>query len=365
MKLTIKTLKKVSYEIEVSPETDTVELMKMNIEKKSGFDSKTMKLLFNGVVLDDSKLLSEYKVAEGNVIVLMSAKARPINNIKEETKAEESVPTKNTDTKEKPVEKNIVKVPKREAAQPDYTTHVASLVDMGFNADLSLRAIQAAKGDMSLAIEYLYNGIPSGNAQVPLYSDYLGGEDSEDYEGEGEEPFAIEIDPEALNNLNLSDPQALSNIASIVKVIINEDPNMLESLLSEIENSNPEIIEFIKERDEEFKALIEKPITEEDILKFNNLMPGNDEDPINVENLEDMLVNNNNDQNSHVDIGNLNLTEAERVSIDRLKDLGFSELEAVQAFIACNKDEMQAANFLLENKFKEGDDMNVDGILSF
>lgn len=368
MKITIKTLKKVSYDMEVSPEADTVEVLKNNLEKKFSLDSKTMKLMFNGVVLDDSKLLAEYKVTEGCSIMLMSVKAKPINTVKEESKTEEPVPVNKTETnKDKPIiaEKTAkpVSKPKKEAPQVDYTTQVANLVEMGFTGDVSLKAIQAAKGNLSLAIEYLYNGIPAGNSQVPVYSDFLGGNESDEYE-EGE-PYAIEIDPEALNNLNLNDPQALSNIASIVKVIINEDPSMLESLLGEIEESNPEIIEFIKEREQEFKSLIESPITEEDVLRFNNLMPGAGEEPINMENLEDMLVHSQGAQNSQFDPSTLNLTESEKAAVERLKDLGFPEIDVLQAYIACNKDEMQAANFLLENKYKEGNDMNVDGNRDF
>ena len=61
MKLTIKTLKQINYPVELSEDTSIMQL-KEEIANKHNFDSKSIKLLFNGVVLEDSKLLSEYGI---------------------------------------------------------------------------------------------------------------------------------------------------------------------------------------------------------------------------------------------------------------------------------------------------------------
>merc|ERR1719357_176222 len=50
-------------------------------------------------------------------------------------------------------------------------------------------------------------------------------------------------------------------------------------------------------------------------------------------------------------MGNPNLirTHAEAAAIERLKNIGFSQHQALEAFLVCNKNEQMAANYLFEN----------------
>merc|ERR1719215_1285553 len=45
------------------------------------------------------------------------------------------------------------------------------------------------------------------------------------------------------------------------------------------------------------------------------------------------------------------LTDEEMASVDRLTEMGFDRTEAVQAFLACDKNEALAANFLMDGGF--------------
>ena len=79
MKIVIKTLKQVIYNIEITSEKSTILDLKKEIEKSHGFDSSTLKLLFNGVVLDDSKTLEDYKIQEENTVAMINSKIKPKN----------------------------------------------------------------------------------------------------------------------------------------------------------------------------------------------------------------------------------------------------------------------------------------------
>jgi UV excision repair protein RAD23 len=361
MKLTIKTLKQVSYTVEIDQEASVASL-KQEIEAKHSFDSKSMKLLYSGSVLEDQKILSEIGIKDGHVIMMMNAKARPQNiakeEIKEEKKQEEPVPSSIKNETEKV---NIPSVSKVLPAK-DFSKEIQSLAEMGFSQEMSKNAIEAAKGNVNLAIDYLYNGIPSNQGQSgqnPQLSEFM--DEEEEYE-------PIELDPEILNNLDLNDPNTLKTIASIVKIIIQEDPSQLSNILSDIEETNPEIIDFIKEHETEFKSLIEQPISPQDLLLFQSLAGSSDQQllpeegdddnedvPEGIQNILNMAQNLHNSGPSDL---TSNLSQTDKESVDRLKNLGFSEEEAVQAFMACDKNETLAANFLFDNRFK--DDMNID-----
>ena len=163
MHLLLKNLKQQEYQIEIESDQKTVKDLKLEIEKVHNFDSSCIKLLHSGVVLEDAKTLEEYKIKEGNVIIMMLLKpkkveAKPEPNQKEELQQQE--PPKNEENK----------------PQPQYTEQINALVDMGYEKEKVERAIKAANGSIDMAIEFLNSGnIPdpsqsnsnAGNVNVP------------------------------------------------------------------------------------------------------------------------------------------------------------------------------------------------------
>ena len=80
MKVIIKNLKQVTFEIEVPSAQSTVLDLKMAIEKEKNLDHEQLKLLCLGVILEDAKKLEDYKIEEGSTIILMMSKVKVKNN---------------------------------------------------------------------------------------------------------------------------------------------------------------------------------------------------------------------------------------------------------------------------------------------
>ena len=80
MKITIKNLKQVAFQVEVPSEKSTVFDLKKAIETTHNFDATQLKLLFSGVVLEDAKTLEEYKINDGVTVIMMNSKVKVKNN---------------------------------------------------------------------------------------------------------------------------------------------------------------------------------------------------------------------------------------------------------------------------------------------
>ena len=327
MKLILKSLKQISYDMNIDDSNMLVEQFKQEIENKHGFDSKSLKLVFNGSILEDKNSLSSYNIQDQNVIMMICSKVKP-KNIKEEVKSEDKPCEEKSNVD---VKKADIVQSKKVNKDKKYQSELTQLVEMGFSSDQASKALEAANGNISNAIDYLYNGLPVKHQ--PQLSEFLDEED-DDYDG----PITLDLDPEFLSNLDLNNPETIKTIASVVKIITTQDSSQLPDILMDIEETNPEIIEFIKKHEDKFKEEMEKPVNEEDLLYINNMANQSNADEASIQNQE--------------------LSNDDKVVVERLMGLGFTEEECIQAYLACDKNEMMAANFLLENKFK--DDMNVD-----
>ena len=338
MKLIIKTLKQVSYNVEIPSEKSTVLELKKELEKMHGFDASLLKLLFNGVILEDSKTLQEYKIQENSIIIMMSSKGKPknnnppSNNEPPKQKAEEKKPEE-----KKPEQKNDNQKPQEEK----YTQQMTSLLDMGFEKTQAEAAIKAARGQIDLAVEFLYNGIPEGiNDNMDDINMGEGQEEGEE-EGEGDD--------------NGEDP--IKTVASVAKVLCQNNPGALAELLQSIQQSDPDLLNLLNEHEEEFKELLAQPINESDYRAFQRYGRSMG---IGGEGEEEMHEHGsgNDEQGEEQGQITINLTPQEQEAIKRLKDLGnFSEADVVQAYIACEKNEELTANYLFEQKMRDDDEM--------
>ena len=341
MKLIIKNLKQVPHEVEI-PNTDiTVKELKNEIEKTHRFDSSLIKLLFSGAVLDDTRTLASYQIKEESVLIMMNNKIKPKNVPKEEPPQQTQQQEAPQQQQQQPSQSNQQQQPQMPQQQqpkapqqprPDYTEQITNLVEMGFVKEEATAAITAAKGNVALAVEFLSTGIP---ANMPL--------DDPIPSGTGNNSGGANAPPRT----------QLQQIASFVKVICSQNPAALQQVLMALQANAPELMNLIKENEEEFKNLISEPLNENDIMTFNAMRSG----------LGDVGLGGSGLGHSHgaPRRNQIALTKEEFEAVKRLKEMGFDEMEAVQAYIACDKNEELAANFLFDMKFEKGGDSQYGG----
>ena len=306
MKLILKNLKQVQYNVEVESEKVTVKDLKNEIEKSHGFDSSLIKLLHNGKVLEDAKTLEEYQIKNENVIIMMNTKPK----VKPNPQPIE-VPKPSEPKKEEP--------PKaEEKPKTDYSQQISSLIEMGYEREKVEKALNASKGNVDIALEYLN----SGNIPEP-----------------SQNPPSQPSQPSTGNTSNL--PLELRRNASLMKVVCRNEPEKIFNILNSIKQRSPALLNKIKEHEEEFKNYLVSPINQEDIDAFNLLQ----------EDLRGLSQGGN-----RVEI---RLSPEEAAAVKRLKDLGnFTQNEVLQAYFACDKNEELAANFLFEQKMREEEEDN-------
>ena len=204
---------------------------------------------------------------------------------------------------------------------------------MGFEKSQAEAAIKAARGQIDLAIEYLYNGIPEGIKDMNL--EQLQGQEEGENEG-GDD--------------NNQDDDPVKNVASIAKIICQRNPAGLTGFLQNIQQNDPDLMNLIKQREEEFKTFLEQPITNEDYRVLQRFS-------------QELGIGTGIGSGSGTGSGRgqtrINLTPQDAEVITRLKNLGnFSDSEVIQAYFACDKNEEMTANYLFEQKMREDNENN-------
>ena len=325
MKLILKNLKQVKYIVELESEKSTVKDLKNEIEKLHGFDSSQIKLLYNGKVLEDSKTIEEYQIKEEVIIIMMNTKrkAKPSPPPSEQPKQEEQ-PKKAEQTKQEEQPKKEEEQPKQqEQPKPDYTQQINSLVDMGYEREKVEKAINASKGNVDVAIEYLTSG------NIPEVSN----------NNQPNPPNQPNQENQPSNNKpNL--PLELRRNASLMKIVCRDDPEKIYDILNTLEQKNPALLNKIREHQEEFKNLLVSPINQQDIDTYKLL--------------EDDMKGIGRQGGRRPGQVEIRLTPEESEAVKRLSELGdFSQSEILTAYLACDKNEELAANYLFEQRWRE------------
>ena len=212
MKIILKNLRQQEFNIEVESDQITVKDLKLEIEKVHNFDSSVIKLLHSGLVLEDPKKLEEYKIKDGNVIIMMHNKPKQQKKSEPEINPNPQPGPQQSQEQPKPEQKNDNK--------PEYAEKINSLVEMGYEKEKVEKAINAAAGSIDLAIEFLNSGnIPEPSSQNNNNNSVPG-------------------------SVNPNLPPELKINASIIKVLCMNNPEKLPSILNTLKDHSPGLIDL-------------------------------------------------------------------------------------------------------------------------
>ncbi|XP_023291822.2 UV excision repair protein RAD23 homolog B-like [Lucilia cuprina] len=376
MKLTIKTLDQKTFYVEFD-DTKTVWDLKAHLQKmpEVGVQPELQQLIYAGRVLDNDNVLKTYSIDERKFLVVMAKKiptaaagtttpaaaTTTAAATQPAAKAAEPDVAKTTSASSKSSEQSTAsatsaasasqpkteeKAPEKEKETTAATATAAStgtatdsrapqpslgignvldvldisptaaanedmvreIMSMGYPETEVRRALMASFNNPDRAIEYLIEGIPDIPDMVSMP------QPAAQPAAAVPTPGAPTGGPNPLNFLR-EDPRF-----NQMRRVIRQRPELLSSVLARIEETNPALLAVIREHQDEFVAMINEEAGVE-------ATEGGGGAP-------------------REDVVEIVLTEEERQAVDRLVALGFPREIVLQAYIACEKNEEQTADFL-------------------
>ncbi|KAL7556948.1 hypothetical protein ACA910_005297 [Epithemia clementina (nom. ined.)] len=423
MKLFVKTLTGGKFDVQVE-ESNTVAEVKTIIEaSKSDLPAASMKLIKSGKVLKDEDVISAIGVKENDFLVVMIAKpkkpAAPAASApKASTPAsaapapEPAAPAVAASSSPAPSASAATTTPAPTAtttttpAAPaaglssDFPAEViGNLTGMGFPEEEVRHCLRAAQGNPDMAVEFLTNGIPEG---INLSA-------------------STSPTPAASSSSSSSGTlQALRNHPQFndLRRLVQSNPQMLQSVLSQIGQQQPQLLQEINDNQALFLQMMNEPVIEgsgsgsasasdasapssnsagsagsgslggalgglgnpaqmaqminsmsaEELQQMSTMM-GLSPDQLRAtaqmigqmppEQLQQFMMQamGGVDGSGGGGMGApqvLRLTDDEMAAVDRLTEMGFDRAEAAQAFLACDKNEALAANLLMDSMGEDG-----------
>jgi len=390
MLLTLKNLQQQTFTMEIDPEI-TVKVLKERIEKEKGADAyavASQKLIYAGKIMADDDTINKYNIDEKKFVVVMVTKGKPAAPASTPAApASESVDKKETseDKKEEPAEakkENVVeekqasseketeakvtedkKTESKEGSQMDtstggesttasggttssmvvgeeYNAMVQNIVDMGYDKSQVIAALKASFNNPERAIEYLLNGIPTSLEQnessTPVAFSPSAGESESISRTVSTAEEAILPPASETQSENPLGFLRNSEMFQQMRMLIQRNPGMLNTVLQQMAQSNPELLQTISQNQDAFMRMINEVESSYDQVRSRSE--------------SDIQAGLN--ESSGLP-GTLEISQQDKEAIDRLKALGFPEHLVVQAYFACDKNENLAANFLLSQNFDD------------
>ncbi|EJD52518.1 UV excision repair protein Rad23 [Auricularia subglabra TFB-10046 SS5] len=374
MKITVKTLQQKQFQIDAEP-SDTVADLKSKIKDTQNHPVEHQKLIYSGKVLADDKTIESCQIKEKDFLVLMVSKPKPApaaaagpSNVATPAAA----PAQAAAPAAAPATPAAAPAPAAPAAGassgpafPDLVTGAAlqtsvqNMIEMGFEREQVLRALKASFNNPDRAVEYLFNGIPAGlvaeeqpqqaaapaapqaaaapavaaaaaapaPAAAPAQPQNLFqmAQQQQQQQQRGGPPAGLAA---AAGGVGPSDMERLRGVESLagMRELVQQNPALLQPLIQQFAQQDPQLAQAVAANPEMLFQILADGMAnmDDDDGEGGVLPPGTT---------------------------TIELTADENAAVERLVALGFSRGQAIEAYLACGKNEEIAANFLFEGGF--------------
>jgi UV excision repair protein RAD23 len=225
------------------------------------------------------------------------------------------------------------------------------IMEMGFDREMVMKAMRAAFNNPDRAVEYLMTGIPEGMDPPSAPAAPAGGGGGAAPGGApAANPALMQALQQQMGQMGEGAGGPLDHLRAdpqfnMLRQLVQARPEMLQPLLQELGQAHPEVLQAIQDNQEEFVRLINEPVDPAQQMQAQMAM-------------QSLMAQGGMAGDGEGDDGQvqITLTEAEAASLANLEALGFPRQICLEAYLACDKNEEVAANYLFEN----GADMMAD-----
>ncbi|CAF3693359.1 unnamed protein product [Adineta steineri] len=357
MQLQIKTLSNEKFTIECEL-TDTVKTIKEKIaakDLKDKYEADAVKLIFSGKILEDSKTLESYSINQESFLVVVK-QATPKATPSSASSSAPSNPTPPPSSQTRP--SNVAAPAPSSASQPPQQQQqptrpapptgnapaasqdsflsaearekaLSELTDMGFERAQAELALRASFYHVERAAEYLITG------HIPNVHE---GQTSSQEGGSGQTPSGSESSAGGRRAGGVEDLSELSQNPQFqaLRQLIQQNPEQLQTLMQTLQANQPELYQLIEQRPQEFLELLNQAEEGDE--------GADDDDP-----LQGGLGAGGAGGQGPPGTVTITLSPQDQQAINRLQDMGFERNRVIEAFLACDRNEELAANYLLSS----------------
>ncbi|PXF49486.1 Ubiquitin receptor RAD23b [Gracilariopsis chorda] len=394
VQITFRTLTGATFKLSAHP-TDTILDVKRKVaDQQNVSDYASYRLIFKGKILSDTATVTSAGISASGFVVVMPPKKKSAKPTAASAPAPTPAPAaepeapKNPEKPAEPPKPTSTPTPTQPVSSPaggssgasalvvgpEYEQTVRRICEMGFpEADVK-NALRAAFNNPDRAVDYLFNGIPENlqttgpPAAAPPASAPATATPSQTPPPPAAN--ATRATPPASNQPSVPRTAAqgtpfnmfggttdgnspsgggtgsLDFLRAVpqfnqMRRLIQANPTLLPQLLQQIENINPSIMALIEANQAEFTRLINEPVREGE--------DGGDEA---MEQLAQAMAGAG-ASGEGLGPGQILVTEEEHEQLHRLNELaagfGLEQAQVVETWLACDRNENLAANYLVEN----------------